>query len=167
MPFKNDLVLKSYGDNTWQLVSELTYEARDENFILSPGFITDFATVPAPLTWLIPTYGRYTKAAVVHDYLCDCLNSRMDDPPANGRDVDGIFRRIMEELGVPFPRRWLMWCGVRWGALFNPARRAGWYKDLPIVLLISVISLPIMAPVSILVYLGQLVDKALEKLCWS
>lgn len=172
--FKTSLQLEAYTDSTFKLINPLVYEGSDEDFRLPAGFVTDFATVPSALTWLIPTYGKYTKAAVVHDFLCDRLNREhagnrlkpriVVNPPASGRDTDGIFRRIMRELEVPFPRRWLMWCGVRWGALANPARRAGWYKDFPLVLLISLISSPIVIPVTILVWLGQLVDKLVEKL---
>jgi hypothetical protein len=28
-------------------------------------------------------------------------------------DVDGLFRRSMYDLGVPFVRRWMMWAAVR------------------------------------------------------
>ena len=34
-------------------------------------FTTDFASVPWAVTWLIPRYGLYTKAAIVH--LTKCL----------------------------------------------------------------------------------------------
>lgn len=33
------------------------------------GFQTDFASIPRLLWWLMPTWGRYGNAAVIHDYL--------------------------------------------------------------------------------------------------
>src|SRR5690242_3006060 len=33
-------------------------------------FLTDLASVPRWLTWLVPRYGEYTRAAVIHDCLC-------------------------------------------------------------------------------------------------
>ncbi|HEY5171135.1 MAG TPA: DUF1353 domain-containing protein, partial [Acidimicrobiia bacterium] len=38
-------------------------------------FSTDLASVPRSLTWLFPRYGKYTKAAVLHDYLCQNFRS--------------------------------------------------------------------------------------------
>src|SRR5262245_18238032 len=45
----------------------------------SPPFKTDLASVPRCLTWLFPRYGKYTKAAVVHDYLCQNFRNRQAD----------------------------------------------------------------------------------------
>jgi len=68
-------------------------------------------------------------------------------PLVSARDADGLFRRIMREgsrLDGETPEdavgpvtRWLMWTAVRWGAAGNPARRAGWWRDAPAVLGIS------------------------------
>jgi len=33
------------------------------------GFLTDFASVPRPLWWMYPKWGKYGNAAVIHDYL--------------------------------------------------------------------------------------------------
>lgn len=44
--------------------------AVDSRLIRVPsGFKTDFATVPKILRWLIPPMGKYSWAAVVHDFL--------------------------------------------------------------------------------------------------
>ena len=82
--------------------------------------MTDFASVPGLFTWLVPRYGRFTKAAILHDFLCD--------EAKEGRFIrsqaDGIFRRVMRELGVGFIRRWVMWAAVRLGSgwgVFQPS----------------------------------------------
>ncbi len=57
------------------------------------------------LAWLVPPYGLFTPAAVLHDHLWRVL------VPAGGIDpvdADGLFRRAMHELGVPFLIRWFM-----------------------------------------------------------
>src|SRR5262249_8024803 len=64
-------------------------------------------------TWLLPRYGRYTRPAILHDYLCDLARTGAIDRA----DADGIFRRAMRELGVPFLKRWLMWTAVRAGGV--------------------------------------------------
>jgi hypothetical protein len=79
--------------------------------------VTDFASVPRIFTWLLPRYGLYTRAAILHDHLCELAR-------AGGiarSDADGIFRRANRELGVAFLRRWLMWAAVR----VDAARRFG------------------------------------------
>jgi hypothetical protein len=80
---------------------------------------TDFASIPAFLTWLIPRYGRHTMAALVHDHL-----QRLITPgPSDGKIVAGeqmvtsteadyIMREAMRSSGVPFAQRWIVWSGI-------------------------------------------------------
>src|SRR3954470_10153630 len=108
---------------------------KGDTFVVPTGFVTDFATVPRFLHWEVSPYGAYTRAAVLHDWLLVSLaewaqrnpaqesGGYVSFPPANSRDCDGIFRRVMEDLGVPWAKRWTMWAAVRWASLFN-ARRA-------------------------------------------
>jgi hypothetical protein len=145
MPFTGDsaVVVEQVTDRTWRLRETLEYVGRDERFTIPAGYETDFASVPRIAVWLIPTYGVYTRAAILHDWLIT------DAQPAGlitSVDTDGMFRRVMRELGVPFARRWLMWCGVRWGAIFNPRRREGSLRTLPKVALVSLLALPIVLP---------------------
>lgn len=65
-------------------------------------------------------------------------------PLADSHETDSIFRRIMREEDVDPLRRWVMWTGVRWGALANPARREGWLKDSPKVLGITLLLLAVL-----------------------
>src|SRR4051794_8737219 len=112
MPFTGPVVVRENegaDGSKWQLVEPLTSQGRDEPFVVQPGFETDFASVPTAFTWLIPRYGRYTKAAILHDWLC----TRAERGEFRWADADGIFRRVMRELGVPVLRRWLMWTAVR------------------------------------------------------
>src|SRR5712691_2555663 len=48
---------------------------------------TDLASVPFFLTWFIQSYGRYTLAAVLHDYL---WRERAADVPL--REANRVFR---------------------------------------------------------------------------
>lgn len=109
MPFQGDVVVKEFSTDGWELVEPLTYEGKTEQFVVEKGFRTDFASVPKIFTWLIPRYGRYTKAAILHDWLCQRARKGLIDRA----DADGIFLRSMRELDVPFLRRWLMWGAVR------------------------------------------------------
>ncbi|WP_131769358.1 DUF1353 domain-containing protein [Candidatus Protofrankia californiensis] len=106
MPFLSDRIfVEEIDDVRWRLLEPVIYEGKEQVFTVPKGFGTDFASVPRFLTWLVPTYGRYTKAAVLHDWLWKLADAGDFDRA----DADGIFRRAMRELDVAFLRRWLMW----------------------------------------------------------
>src|SRR5690242_7880367 len=127
----------------WSVLRAFTYYAKPPNsFVVPQGQRTDFASVPRPFVWFIPTYGRYTKAAILHDHLCDLAAQGT----FHRRDADGVFRQAMRVLGVPFLRRWIMWAAVRWGALTTADGRRDWWSDAPRVIPITVCVLPILAP---------------------
>ena len=95
MGFSGEVVVRELAaddGSRWQLVEPLGYTGRDETFVVPAGFTTDFASVPQSLTWLVPRYGRYTKAAILHDYLWGlCREGRF-----SWADADGILRRSIE-----------------------------------------------------------------------
>lgn len=68
----------------------------------------------------------------------------------------------MRELGVPFLVRWFMWAAVRLGSLTDPGGRPGWLRDLPRVLLVTIVALPVIALPSVAVLLGLAVFAGLE-----
>lgn len=114
MPFMDkDIEVRARGTTHWEVLKAIRYHGREEGFIVHAGFETDFASVPRGLVWLIPKYGRFTAAAILHDFLwAQCRDGRF-----NWFDADGIFRRAMREDGVPFAHRWLMWGAVRLGVM--------------------------------------------------
>lgn len=162
MPFQSKTIaFQPYSDDSWSISEPLVYQGDRETFVVPKGFVTDFATVPAIVVWLFPKYGKYTLAAILHDYLCaEGITLGL----VSGRDTDGIFRRVMRELGVPVMRRWLMWTGVRWGALANPVRRKDWVKDAPAIVGISILAMPLVVPGAIFVGMSLLVYRPIELL---
>ena len=97
----------------WTLAESLDYLGKTDRWVVPGGFETDFASVPRLFWTLIPRHGRYTKAAVIHDFLY------LTQPGGITRkDADGVFRRIMREEGVSFAKRWTMYSAVRAGGLF-------------------------------------------------
>lgn len=132
MPFLSELFIKEAGDNDWKLTAPLRYTAARQSFEIPADATTDFASVPVLFQWLIPRSGRYTKAAVLHDFLW-----RTPMTGVSRGDADGIFRRCMRELKVPFLRRWLMWAGVRLGSLWK-SRFRDRLHDLPRVIALLV-----------------------------
>lgn len=192
MPFVSEELNVSRVDaKRWKLLNNLTYKGKDEYFDIPAGYQTDFASVPRAVQALIPTTGAYTLAAVAHDYFCDSLNTGyrlrkqgvdamraagwvelvgkgwIKEPEMPGpRDTDAIFRRMMRELGVSFLLRWLIWVGVRWGAVANPARRPGWLKDAFKVIILTILYSPYILlvgiPTSIALVFAWLVSKVIK-----
>jgi uncharacterized protein DUF1353 len=149
VPFDSPaLVVRRATDQLWEVVEPQVYHGARDTFVVPAGFRTDFASVPRVVVWLIPRFGHYTLAAVLHDWL---VTAGIAGGVVSPRDADGLFRRVLRELGVPPLRRWLMWCGVRWGALVNPARRSGWWRDAPRVLVLSVVAAPIVVPPALVI----------------
>jgi hypothetical protein len=77
-------------------------------------FETDLASVPRLLTWLVPRYGTYTKAAVLHDYLCQNV----------GKDTIEVFptqtARVDEAAATSEPEL------IPIADLRTPTRCSGW-----------------------------------------
>jgi hypothetical protein len=168
--FNSELNLVAAGPTTWALTLPLVWTGtKGDTFVVPTGFVTDFATVPRFLHWEVSPYGAYTRAAVLHDWLLVQLAAWVSDggdeaaplsPPATSRDCDGIFRRVMEDLGVPWAKRWTMWTAVRWASLFNSRRAYGRRigRDLPAMLGMTLLALPVSLPgaLGVLISLGLL-----------
>ncbi|MGY1823449.1 DUF1353 domain-containing protein [Geodermatophilus sp. SYSU D00079] len=160
MPFETaDLVVRRVDAEWWAVVEPLVYRGDRDRFVVPAGFRTDFATVPRLVTWLVPRFGAFTLAAVLHDWLC---TAGITSGVVTSREADGLFRRVMRESGVPVLRRWLMWTGVRWGALADPVRRPGWWASAGGVLAISVLAAPLVVPPAVVILPGLLAFAAAE-----
>ncbi len=94
----------------WRVISPFEYhigEIGSGQVITVPvGVITDLASVPRLLWTIFPPLGKYSKAAILHDYL-------YDQAIGTKEWADKIFLEAMEVLGVPKWRRILMYWAVR------------------------------------------------------
>jgi hypothetical protein len=105
-------ILKPFADNRdWALTEDVVYHvgSSDVTIAVPEGFVTDFASIPQ-IFWsagLSPD-GRYSKAAIVHDYLYwTQLCTR--------KQADNILLIAMEESEVGSITRTLVYEGVRLG----------------------------------------------------
>ena len=155
--------VRQVDDQDWETLRVLTYHATKEDFEVPVHDRTDFASVPRVFVWFIPRYGRYTKAAILHDYLCSVA---VPASRISRIDADGIFRQAMRELGVPFLRRWIMWAAVRLGALTTPAGRKKWWTEAWRVALVAGVALPIVAPAAAVIVITLPVFYLVELLVW-
>jgi len=67
--FYNLLTVEQLDETYWRLTEDLIYRTCYERYTIPKGFITDFASVPWFFRIIFPTYGKYTRSAVLHDYL--------------------------------------------------------------------------------------------------
>lgn len=117
--FTGDLTITQTADwRVWILQSPLVYELGDlgsgKVIAIAAGFVTDGTSIPRILWWALPTWGNYSRAAVVHDYLYDRMNARDPHPLAPDRKAaDGIFLEAMGVCGVSWPVRYGLWVAVR------------------------------------------------------
>ncbi len=179
MPFPAPLDLRHMPGSYYLTLAPFPYAGARDEWTVPAGFRTDLTSVPRPFRWLIDVGGDHAPAAVLHDYLTRSdwrcrfcwrplteLSDDDDDPAVHGHeprvadlppvsrsDADGIFRRVLHELGVSAPRRWLMWAGVRIGCGMQGATPQDWYY---VVLLSVPAALFMLVPLLVVLPFGAL-----------
>ncbi|MBA2631797.1 MAG: DUF1353 domain-containing protein, partial [Chloroflexi bacterium] len=136
MPFEPDepVDLRQVGRNTFRLLRPFAYvDTGRGRYEIDPAKVgdTDLASVPWILWWFVASYGRHTRAALVHDQLVDEIDRH---------EADRVFRRALAEVRVGWARRWLVWATVSFETTFrtfgmadDPAKpgakrqRKGWW----------------------------------------
>ena len=102
--------VQQVNEKEWELLEELEYHVGNENstdIIKVPkGFITDFASVPRFLWWLFPPTGKYSPAAVIHDYIYTYM-------VYSRAKCDDIFDEAMKVMGVNWLTRKTMYRSVQ------------------------------------------------------
>ena len=152
------------GPTLYTLLKEVVYKDGDVEYRVPEGYVTDFASVPRAISWFAPNSGQYNPAAIVHDYLITDVLEKQHAIESNR--VDEIFRLAMQEVGVPWYRRWVMWAGVRAGALANGRRRGKWYKTIVKFAGASLLAIPLLPAallVQLTILLGALVSLVLPE----
>jgi hypothetical protein len=106
------ITVEKVAAHKWRLLDPFTYLSNAGRRIVVPaGFETDGAS--SPLRTVITSWGgKYSTAALVHDYLYDCLNNHVPNTPTRA-SADGIFYEIMKMCGVDPYVRVMMWAAVR------------------------------------------------------
>lgn len=134
--FKTPLIVTPMPDGRrWRLFKSFTYHIHSkysQDYIRVPeGFITDFASIPWLFWTFLPAWGKYGKAAVIHD--CLYQNGGIEHPVSRGcswikiitrKEADTIFYEAMLVSGTkPWKAKvmyravrlfgWLAWKGGR------------------------------------------------------
>jgi hypothetical protein len=141
---KPEVLLRQVGPNTFQLAGGFRYTMYKKpnvhwdvprhdptgRFDQGDNNSTDLASVPSWLWWFIASYGRHSRAALLHDHLID-----LDE--VTDKDADLAFRNALLESKVPFLRRWLMWGAVSMRTMWASA---WWWKLAVLALAVHVVA---------------------------
>ena len=100
------LYLEPHGEHLWRVHTAFSIGTFMGNVTVSKGFITDLASTPRIIWGLIPPFGRYTLAAVVHDFL-------YAGHKFNRKNSDIIFFNLMIRDEVPRLKARIMYLAVR------------------------------------------------------
>jgi hypothetical protein len=110
-----ELIIKDTGRLTigkpiYKLHQSLTFEYKVNGgglkITVPKDFETDFASIPRIFWSIMPPVGRYSKAAVLHDYLYHL-------PNCSRFLADALFREAMKQLGVSLWKRLVIFYSVR------------------------------------------------------
>lgn len=119
--FRSNLIFQDNGGLPFVLYETFTYYSAVLGRLIEvpKGFVTDLASVPRVLWRILPPFGAYDHAAVVHDFLYR----------TNGvtrAEADAVFREAMVMTQVGRVTRWLLYTGVRMGGWvpWNKYRKA-------------------------------------------
>jgi hypothetical protein len=125
-------VVQPFNDGAhWVLVKPFTYRIGTSNYQITvpPGFVTDFASIPAAFRAMVSPSGQHGRAAIIHDFL-------YWEQYCSREQADWILRLGMIESGVSVVTRQAIYWSVRalgesaW--LVNEAERnRGWPRVIP------------------------------------
>lgn len=124
--FNAPLELRYYRDSDregnrdyWKLMTGFEYYLATDVTVtvkVPKGFVTDGASVPKWLQWLLPPWGAYGQAAVLHDYLLDVGRMRNDKGHfvycRTRTEARKHFIDAMRILSVPRWKRYILGVGV-------------------------------------------------------
>jgi hypothetical protein len=113
--FEDALLVTPMADGTRWKVAQAFHYTNDAGGIIEvpAGFVTDFASVPRFLWPIVPPFGKYTRAATVHDWLYD--QHRKGKAHYSKAYADAIFLEALQDCGCSWWTSTVMWLGVRIG----------------------------------------------------
>ncbi len=82
--------------------------------VVPKGFVTDLASIPRGLWWLLPPFGTYVDAAIVHDRLYRTHGSAVEGTSLNRKQCDDILLEAMRDHKTPRWQQIVIYRNVRW-----------------------------------------------------
>ncbi len=124
--FTRALVVSPLADGkTWVLVEPFGYDVGElgsgDTIEVVRGFKTDFASIPRLFWIVLPKWGKYGNAAVIHDWLYFTQQRTREE-------ADRILFEAMQVLTVPRWQQYPIFYAVRWFGWFA-WKRNQWDKE--------------------------------------
>ncbi|KKM64196.1 hypothetical protein LCGC14_1503790 [marine sediment metagenome] len=96
--FTTPLVVSPLPDGRrWRLVFQFGYdvgrEGSGDRITVPVGFVTDFASIPKFLYWLLPWWAKFNKASVLHD--CLYRIKKIGGRPITRKRADNVWLEAM------------------------------------------------------------------------
>ncbi len=114
--FTRALIVSPLADGkTWVLIEPFAYDVGElgsgDTIEVSKGFKTDFASIPRAFWIVLPKWGKYGNAAVIHDWIYSSQERSREE-------ADRILLEAMEVLSVP---KWQCF------SIYKAVRYFGWF----------------------------------------
>lgn len=117
--FKTPLRVEWVDRRRWELIEPLVYvDAEGKRHVAPKGTVTDFASVPRLLRWLVARDAELARASVIHDTLIPTGTL------AGDLEADALFREMSERDTRFWWRAWAAWRGVRIGSWCRAIKRS-------------------------------------------
>lgn len=106
------------GHDYWQVTEAFRYyfdDASLNTYVEVPvGYLSDGASVPRIFWGLLPAWGAYGQAAVLHDYLCEHLTQIKNGQTVTitRKQADDAFKDACVALDVPRWKRNIMFIAI-------------------------------------------------------
>ena len=115
--FRSPLRVEKVTARTWRVLEPLIFESVDLDglVVLPAGALTNFASTPRFLWWLVPPSGQYDYGAALHDG--GYRGTLQTEDGARMRLIRPLCDRLFDEanraVGVNAAIRWMLYRGVR------------------------------------------------------
>lgn len=106
---KIDIIVSYVGGDRWKLRNTISLplvSRPDVTHVIPRGFKTDFASIPRVFWSILPPFGKYILAAIVHDHMYKTKH-------ISRKFADTEFLMRMARNGVPYLIRNIMYLTVR------------------------------------------------------
>lgn len=118
----DEVASRKYGIDLWKIVEGYRYyigaEDSSRYIDIPTGYLTDGASIPRFLWWVLPPLGEYTQATTVHDYLCntyeitEVINGVPTQVPVTRKEIDEILYEALRVLKVEKWKQCVIKAGV-------------------------------------------------------
>lgn len=135
----SDYASKMLDHDYWVVKAPFTYYIDNDpnkKITIPKGYLTDGASVPKILWSLVPPWGSYGQAVVLHDHMCEYLEYEAEDGDYGDltrKQADDIFLKAMTDLEVPKVKRVIIYLGVRLWARLSKANQPRLYSKKLII----------------------------------